>query len=87
MPLSVLVTLLEAIDQIRPIDYCFCGVSKPEHPFKNDRIYDYQWLPCPDRLGGEFRLDAQRTRRVHLEAKALALAAMIRDYDANSPAT
>lgn len=64
--------LLAALDAVPAVAYCYCGRSKNEHTFYNDRIYDVQGFTCPGGWG-EFRYDAIRTRDERTKARVALL--------------
>lgn len=71
--------LIDKIDAVSWVEYCFCGRPRSEHTYWEDRIYDYNGYSCPGSVGGEYRYDAILSTRRHREARAAELTSLLPD--------
>lgn len=76
--------LIDRIDAVPWVEFCYCGQPRAEHVYWVDRIYDYNGYQCPGSVGGEYRYDAVATKAHHRRARA-ALLESAQSVDAVDP--
>lgn len=63
--------LIEKIDAVPVVEFCFCGRPRSEHTYWVDRIYDVNGYRCPSETWHQdYRFDAALTKLRHKEARA-----------------